>query len=151
MGNLYASVRKNDSLAFIYFDKAVAMEKDSSELVKYYKRFSDMAADNKNFSEQAKWFGRYYNASKKTTNIDLFNLALAYYRAEQFAAADSVFGIYISKYPDQSFGYYWQAKSRAMQDKDMSQGLAVEAYQKLVEVLEKNHNDANYKKWIVEA
>jgi tetratricopeptide (TPR) repeat protein len=151
MGNLYASVTKNDSLAFSYFDKAVAMEKDSSELVKYYKQFSDLAGDNKNFSEQAKWLGRYYNASKKTTNIDLFNLALAYYRAEQFAAADSVFGIYISKYPNQSFGYYWQAKSRALQDKDMSQGLAVEAYQKLVEVLEKNPNDANFKKWIVEA
>jgi tetratricopeptide (TPR) repeat protein len=151
MGNLYASVKKNGSVAFNYFDKAVAVEKDSSELLKYYKQFSDLAADNKNFSEQAKWLGMYYNASNKTTNIDLFNLALAHYRAEQFAAADSVFGIYISKYPGQSFGYYWQAKSKALQDKDMSQGLAVEAYQKLVEVLEKNPNDANFKKWIVEA
>lgn len=151
MGNLYASVNKNDSLAFSYFDKAVAMEKDASELLKYYKQFAVLAADNKNFSEQAKWLGRYYNASIKTTNIDLFNLALAYYRAEEFTAADSVFGIYISKYPDQNFGYYWQAKSKALQDKDMSQGLAVPAYQKLIEVLEKNPNDANFKKWIVEA
>jgi tetratricopeptide (TPR) repeat protein len=151
MGNLYASVKKNGSVAFNYFDKAVAVEKDSSELLKYYKQFSDLAADNKNFSEQAKWLDMYYNASNKTTNIDLFNLALAHYRAEQFAAADSVFGIYISKYPGQSFGYYWQAKSKALQDKDMSQGLAVEAYQKLVEVLEKNRNDTNFKKWIVEA
>src|SRR4029078_8666660 len=38
MGNLYASVKGNDSLAFNYFDKAVALEKDSSELVKYYKQ-----------------------------------------------------------------------------------------------------------------
>ncbi|MGZ3881983.1 MAG: hypothetical protein ACXVBF_11620, partial [Flavisolibacter sp.] len=37
------------------------------------------------------------------------------------------------------------------EDKDMSKGLAVPAYQKLIEVLEKNPNDANYKKWIVEA
>ena len=151
MGNLYASVKKNDSLAFTCFEQAVAKERNASELLKYYKQFADLAADHKNFSEQAKWLGRYYNASNKTTNIDLFNLALAYYRSEQFAAADSAFGIYISKYPDQSFGYYWQAKSKALQDKDMSQGLAVDAYQKLIEVLEKNPNDANFKKWIVEA
>ena len=90
-------------------------------------------------------------ASSKATNIDLFNWGLAHYRAGEFAAADSAFGIYVSKYPEQSFGYYWQAKSRALQDKDMTLGVAVPAYQKLIEVLEKNPNDANYKKWLVEA
>jgi tetratricopeptide (TPR) repeat protein len=151
MGNLLASVNQDDSTAFIYFGKAVDLEKDSSELVKYYKRFADMAASDKNYSEQAKWLGKYYNSSKQSTNIDLFNWALAHYRADEFAAADSVFGIYVSKYPGQSFGYYWQAKARSMQDKDMSQGLAVPAYQKLVEVLDKTPTDANYKKWKVEA
>lgn len=151
MGNLYASVKENDSLAFTYFDKAASLEKDSSALVKYYKRFADLAANNKNYSEQAKWLGKYYHSSDKSTNIDLFNWALAHYRAEEFAAADSVFGIYVSKYPEQSFGYYWQAKAKALEDKDMTQGLAVPAYQKLIEVLGKNPNDANYKKWMVEA
>ena len=55
MGNLYASVKGNDSLAFTYFDKAVALEKDSSELVNYYKQFAELAAKDKNYSQQAKW------------------------------------------------------------------------------------------------
>ena len=33
----------------------------------------------------------------------------------------------------------------------MTQGLAVPDYQKLIEVLQKNTNDGNYKKWMVEA
>jgi tetratricopeptide (TPR) repeat protein len=151
MGNLVASVNKDDSTAFTYFDKAVALEKDSSELVKYYKRFADMAANDKDYSQQAKWLGLYYGANKEANNIDLFNWALAHYRAGEYAKSDSAFGIYISKYPEQSFGYYWQAKAKALEDKDMSQGLAVPAYQKLIEVLEKNPNDANYKKWLIEA
>jgi tetratricopeptide (TPR) repeat protein len=151
MGNLFASVNGNDSLAFDYFDKAVALEKDSSEMVKYFKQFADLAAKDKNYSQQAKWLGKYYSAGGNTTNIDLFNWGLAHYRAEEFAAADSVFGIYISKYPEQSFGYYWQAKSKALADKDMAQGLAVPAYEKLIQVLQKNPNDANYKKWLVES
>jgi tetratricopeptide (TPR) repeat protein len=151
MGDLYASVKHDDSLAFNYYDKAVALEKDSNEMVKYYKRFADLAAADKNYSQQAKWLGKYYTSSGNATNIDLFNWGLAHYKAGEYAGADSAFGIYVAKYPEQSFGYYWQAKSKALADKDMTQGLAVPAYQKLIEVLEKNPNDANYKKWLVES
>ena len=151
MGDLYAALNENDSLAFVYYDKAVSLEKNAAELENYYKHFAELAASNKNFSQQAKWLGKYYTSTDKGTNIDLFNWGLAHYRAEEFTAADSVFGMYVAKYPDQSFGYYWQAKAKALQDQDMSQGLAIPGYLKLVEVLEKNPTDPNYKKWMVES
>jgi tetratricopeptide (TPR) repeat protein len=150
-GDLYAALNENDSLAFVYYDKAVSLEKNATELENYYKRFAELAAKNQNFSQQAKWLGKYYTSTDKGTNIDLFNWGLAHYRAEEFTAADSVFGMYVAKYPDQSFGYYWQAKAKALQDQDMSQGLAIPGYLKLVEVLEKNPTDPNYKKWMVES
>lgn len=150
-GDLYAALNDNDSLAFVYYDKAVSLEKNTAELENYYKKFAELAAANKNFSQQAKWLGKYFTSTDKGTNIDLFNWGLAHYRAEEFVAADSVFGIYVAKYPEQSFGYYWQAKAKALQDKDMAQGLAIPAYLKLVEVLEKNPTDPNYKKWMVES
>ena len=62
-----------------------------------------------------------------------------------------MFGLYAQKYPEQSFGYYWQAKSKALLDSGMKEGLAVPAYQKLISVLGKDTTDANYKKWTVEA
>lgn len=151
MGNLYASVKQNDSLAFTCFDKVVELEKDSSELIKYFKQFAGLAANDKNYSRQAKWLGKYYLSAGNATNIDLFNWGLAHYKAGEYANADSAFGIYVAKYPEQSFGYYWQAKSKALADKDMALGLAVPTYQKLVEVLEKNPSDGNYKKWMAEA
>ena len=61
------------------------------------------------------------------------------------------FGLYCAKYPEQSFGYYWRAKAKALQDREMKEGLAIPAYKKVVDVLEKNPNDPNFKKWITDA
>ena len=151
MGQLYSSMPQQDSLAMVYFEKAVTVEKDSSQLINDYKRLAELSAASKNYSAQAKWLGKYYTANSEATNLELFNWALAHFRAEEYAQADSVFGLYVAKYPDQSFGYYWQAKAKALQDKEMKDGLAVPAYEKLVEVLQKNPSDPNYKKWLVES
>ncbi|HEY1020881.1 MAG TPA: tetratricopeptide repeat protein, partial [Flavisolibacter sp.] len=83
--------------------------------------------------------------------VDLFNWALAHYRAEEYAAADSVFGMYVQKYPEQSFGYYWQARANAARDTGMKEGLAIPHYQKLVELLQKEEPSESNKKWMMEA
>jgi tetratricopeptide (TPR) repeat protein len=59
--------------------------------------------------------------------------------------------MYVAKYPDQSFGYYWQARSNASLDKEMKDGLAIPVYKKLIEVLQGDTTNTNYKKWMVEA
>ena len=151
MGDFLLATAAPDSVAMAYFDQGVAQEKDSSVRYRYYRKLADFAGANKNYAAQAKWLGEYYNGNARATNVDLFNWGLASFRAENYPVADSVFGLYVAKYPDQNFGYYWQAKSKALQDQGMKEGLAVPAYQKLVAVLEKDTADANYKKWMVEA
>lgn len=141
----------NDSLTSLYYAKAVGLEKDSALLRSYYRELSALANAKKDFSSMGKWMGLYYAGNEKATNLDLFNWGIAHYRAGEYGTADSVFGMYVAKYPEQSFGYYWQAKSKSLQDKEMQQGLAIPAYQKLVEVLAQNPTDANYKNWMVEA
>lgn len=141
----------NDSLAMVHLGQATTLEKDSAVLYGYFKKLAAQAGKLKDYTAQAKWMQQYYNRNEQATNLDLFNWALAHLRAEEYAAADSVFGMYVAKYPEQSFGYYWQAKAKAMLDKEMTQGLAIPAYQKLAEVLQQNTADANYKKWLVEA
>jgi tetratricopeptide (TPR) repeat protein len=147
----FLSSNESDSLAAVYYAKATEIEKDSSALYDDFKHLASLAATQKDFSNEAKWRAKYYSNNERATNVDLFNWALAHYRAEEYPQADSVFGLYVAKYPDQSFGYYWQAKSKALQDKEMKEGLAVPAYEKLAEVLEKDTANANYKKWMVEA
>ena len=114
-------------------------------------QIADLSKNRKDYVAEAEWLGKYYTGNDKASNLDLFYWGIAHYRAENYVEADSVFGKYMAKYPEQGFGYYWQAKSRALQDKDMSLGLAVPVYEKLIEVLQKDTTEVNYKKWMVEA
>ncbi len=141
-----------DSLAVVSLANAVSLEKDSAALYDHYKKLADISAKQKDFAAQALWMGKYYEGNKKANNVDLFNWGIASYRAEDYIMADSVFGRYVDKYPKQSFGYYWQAKSKALIDTGMKEGLAVPAYQSLITVLEtEDSSNVNYKKWMVEA
>ncbi|WP_132055600.1 tetratricopeptide repeat protein [Pseudocnuella soli] len=140
-----------DSLASVYLTRAVALEPDSAARYQHYRKLADMAGARKAYAEQGKWLQQYYTGNNAATNLDLFNTGLAYFRAEDYAMADSIYGMYTQKYPEQSFGYYWLAKSKALLDPEMKEGLAVPVYQQLIEVLQKDTSDANYQKWMVEA
>jgi tetratricopeptide (TPR) repeat protein len=151
MALLFSNVKGKQDSALVFYEKAASIQKDSSALFGYYKNLSNLAKAKKDYASQAKWLDKYYNGNDKATNVDLFNWGLANYLAEDFAMADSVFGMYVAKYPEQSFGYYWQARSNAALDKDMEQGTAIPFYKNLITALEKDTANTNYKKWMVEA
>jgi tetratricopeptide (TPR) repeat protein len=151
MGDFYSSQPGQDSLAIEYYTKALDKVTDSVVLYEGYKKLAQLSKERKDFAGEAKWLGKFYAGNAKASNLDLFYWGIAHYKAENYPMADSVFAMYVAKYPEQGFGYYWQAKSKALQDKDMSAGLAVPVYEKLTEVLQKDTADANYKKWMVEA
>lgn len=134
-----------------YIAKAIALEKDPAVVYGYYSRLANEAKAEKDYATQAFWMEKFYTGNDKATNVDLFNWGLAHYLAQDYQKADSVFGVYVGKYPEQSFGYYWQARANVALDKEMTEGLAVPIYQKLVEVLQKETANANYKKWMAEA
>jgi len=151
ISDFYSSMPGQDSLAAVYLEKGLTLEKDTAVLYTYYKRLADMAKEREDYAAQAEWLGKYYTGNDKASNLDLFYWGIAHYRTENYPMADSIFGMYISKYPEQGFGYYWQAKSKALIDKDMSEGLAIPVYQKLIDVLQTDTTDENAKKWTAEA
>lgn len=151
MGDFYLSQPGQDSLAIVYYKKALDLEQDSTKLFESYKKLAELSKSLKDYAGEAEWLGKYYTGNDKASNLDLFYWGIAHYRAENYVAADSVFGMYMAKYPEQGFGYYWQAKSKALQDKEMKEGLAVPAYEKLIEVLKTDTAEANYKNWMAEA
>jgi tetratricopeptide (TPR) repeat protein len=85
------------------------------------------------------------------SNVDIFNWGVANYNAQNYQAADSVFGIYATKYPGQSFGYYWRARSNAAMDTAMETGIAVPFYEELIKVASKDTANANNRKWLIQA
>ena len=120
--------KNNPDSAIVYYQKASDHEQDSTVLHTYYKKLADFSGSIKDYSGQAKWLAKYNAISPKTNNIDLFNWALAHYRAQEYDSAVAVFGKYTDKYPDQAFGYYWRARSASAIDTSMTQGLAVPYY-----------------------
>ena len=151
LAEFYATISGQDSVINTLYTKAAGIEKDSAVLYSHYERLANRAREKKDYATEAAWLGKYYTGNNKATNRDLFNWGLALHRAEDYAMADSVFGMYVTKYPEQSYGYYWQAKARASQDKEMKEGLAIPVYEKLIEVLQKDTTASTYKNWMIEA
>jgi tetratricopeptide (TPR) repeat protein len=151
MGELYAAINgKEDSSAF-YYGRAAELEPDSVVRFALYKKVADFYKGIKDYSNQAKWLGQYSSESSKATNVDMFNWGLAHFRAEEYQQADSVFGLYTKEYPEQGFGFYWRARSNALLDPKMEQGLAIPYYKQLAIIAEKSKDDETNKKWLVEA
>jgi tetratricopeptide (TPR) repeat protein len=151
MATIYASMDGKSDSAALFYEKAAGLQKDSAALYTYYKKLADLQKDAANFSEQAKWLGKYYTNNNKATNIDLFNWGIAHYRAKEYDQADTVFGLYTTQYPEQGFGYYWRARTNTLRDSAMEKGLAIPYYQQMITIAEKDTADETNKKWLTEA
>lgn len=151
MAQLYVAANADADSIVKYYQKAAAISQDSETLYKYYKDLANLAAVKKDHASQAKWLGLYYTGNDKASNVDLFNWGISAYRSENYVLADSVFGLYTEKYPDQGFGYYWRARTNAVIDSGMTAGLAIPYYNKLIETVKMDSLSATDKKWIVEA
>jgi len=114
----------------------LAVQKDSVQQNKaeYATRLAALykeAGDKKN---EAKWLGQLYEWKDNPTNLDLYYWGIAHYSAGEYPQADSVFATYTEKYPEHIQGYYWRAKSNALIDSTMEQGLALPFYAKVIEM-----------------
>jgi tetratricopeptide (TPR) repeat protein len=150
MGEIYDVMGRPDSAAR-YFVKAGGMEKDSVKRLEYSKKLAGLYKKQKDYASQALWLGRYYQGNARATNLDLFNWGVAHYLAKEYPVADSVFGLYEAKYPEQDFGYYWRARSDAAIDTAMATGMAVPHYLKLIEIDGKDTTNKTNRKHLVES
>ena len=124
----------SDSAASIAsYQKAIDMDTVLANKLKYIKDASNDAKAGGHKAAYAYWLGVGYPFIKAPVNTDLYNWGIANYQAANYKTSDSIFcGMYVPKYPNEIFGYLWCARSKQAQDDTLnSQGLAVDAYQKL--------------------
>jgi tetratricopeptide (TPR) repeat protein len=150
MGEIYDMLVRPDS-AVAYYVKAGNLEKDSAERRSYARKLAGLYKKQKDYSNQALWLGKYYQGNSTATNLDMFNWGLAHYMAKEYRTADSIFGLYETKYPDQDFGYYWRARSDVAIDTAMQTGLAIPHYEKLIAIAEKDTANKTNRKHLIEA
>jgi tetratricopeptide (TPR) repeat protein len=146
-----AETNKEDSMVSIWYEKALTLQPDPKKKADIVKKIIAVDKKLKLYDKQAYWFGQLRLLPAEMSNVDIFNWGVANYNAKDYVAADSVFGIYATKYPEQSFGYYWRARSNAAMDTAMETGIAVPHYENLIRVASKDSLNANNKKWLIQA
>lgn len=151
MALLYNAKEGKEDSTFLYYKKALSLALEPPEKIAYYQKLASLAKKMNNSGEEAFWLGKIYSEDPAANNVTLFNWGLAAYKAEDYHQADSVFGLYTSKYPEQGFGYYWRARANARIDTAMEKGLAVPYYLSLIDVIAKDTLTNTDRKWMKEA
>jgi tetratricopeptide (TPR) repeat protein len=78
-------------------------------------------------------------AGSNTSPTELISyVVIPYYQGKSFQKADSIAKIYIGLAPDSIYGYLWSARSLGMMDTTMENGLAIDAYNKLLDAAAKD-------------
>lgn len=127
----------NDSLAGLYLEKYALSDtaKDADNyrtVAEAFKRMNDVKRSAEWYTKLVNDFTDQQNASKTT---DFFYKGLMEMYARQFDKADSTFGTFLSKYPDQEvFGLYWRARVNIAADPSAKDGKAVPYILKFMEL-----------------
>ncbi|MBS1599017.1 MAG: tetratricopeptide repeat protein [Bacteroidetes bacterium] len=144
------SATKNE--AFKYFGMAIARDTLPENKAKYANEGIELAKKLGNKAAAADLAAALYKTKKDPSNADLYNLGMANYQAGNYKNAGTIFcEQYESKYPNEIFGYLWCARSLQAQDDSLnSKGLAVDAYEKLVQMGRTLPDSAKYKTQVVQ-
>jgi tetratricopeptide (TPR) repeat protein len=154
-GKIYGKLSDSTSrsMAFQWYAKAIEMDTLDVNKEKYSNEAMELAKQLNDKQAAAVISGAMYNSLKNPTNSDLFKFGTANYQAGNYKMADSIFcNVYISKYPNEIYGYLWCARSTQAEDDSLnSKGLAVAPYEKLAQFARSSPDSAKYKSQIVGA
>lgn len=124
----------NDDEVIASLQRAIQMDTVVANKVEYASKLADLFKEKGDKSLEAIWLGTVYRLKPDPSNIDLYYWGVAHYLAEEYVQADSVFAAYTEKHPEHVQGFYWRAKSNALMDSTMEQGLAIPYYEKVIEM-----------------
>lgn len=135
-GKVESKFPADSALSIASYTKAIEMDTVPANKIKIVNQAAADAHAAGNKGAYAYWLGVGYPFIKAPNETDIYNWGYANYSAGNYKTADSIFcGVYESKYPNEFFGYYWCMKSKVAEDDSVgSQGLAVEAYQRLAQI-----------------
>jgi tetratricopeptide (TPR) repeat protein len=140
MGDIASATTGSETQAYGFYEKAMSTDTAADNKALYLQKAVDLAKRQKDKKATAYWLEKQYNTKKTPSNVDLYNLGRAFFDAggdgdfSYYRRADSTFGVYTTKYPDQAFGYYWQGRSRWSIDTTMANGMANSSFEKFIQV-----------------
>jgi len=124
----------NDSLASLYIDKAVALDTVVANKLEYIKTAADSLIAVKNYARAGKLYTKILTIKPTYGKADLYYAGYNDYRGGDYLGADSIFGLYMQKYPEDIFGAYMRAHSAEGLDSTGANGLAKPYYEKVIAI-----------------
>lgn len=132
--NLLLKFPGNEAKAAELVEKAVLLDSIESNKVNYLKTIAQAYEGRKNFAEAARWYSRIIGIKKEYGKIDLYNAGYSFFRSSLYDSSIAVFNKYVSKFPDDIFGYYMIGKANAAIDSTGALSLALPAYMKAIQI-----------------
>lgn len=120
-----------DSMALIQKEKMVELDPSKADL------YSELGANYlklKKFDLSANAYQKAIDKKTKKSINDVFGLGSAYYYNKDYTNADNAFAKAIEMSPSSIVGYQWRGKCNSRIDADMTKGLAIPYYQKVIEL-----------------
>ncbi|HYM93819.1 MAG TPA: tetratricopeptide repeat protein [Chitinophagaceae bacterium] len=136
--NIYSGIGDNPDAVVKTFIEAANADTTIAGKINLLKRGADLMKTKGDRLQEAGLRELIFKTNPTPGNLDIFNWGLALYFDSAYAKADSVFGVYSAKYPDQTFGWQWQFNSERQIDTSMEKGLAVPTAMKYLELLAKD-------------
>ncbi len=124
----------NDSLASVYIDKAIALDTVPANKLDYVKSTAESLIASKKYADAGKWYTKMLKLKPDYNKVDLYYAGYNDYRGGDYPAADSIWGLYTQKYPEDIFGWYMKAHAQEGIDSTGINGLAKPSYEKVISI-----------------
>jgi Tfp pilus assembly protein PilF len=124
----------NEAKAATLIERGITFDTTEIGKVTLMKQMAARFEAQKNYLDAATWYKKVLDTRKAPTKLDIFNYANNLSRGGNYQAAVDAWGLYTSKYPNETYGYYMTAITQAKIDTTMASGLAVPNYQKVIEI-----------------
>ena len=106
----------NEVLAGTYIDKAVELDSTEAGKVALLKSVATSYEAQKLYKNAADWYRKILSVKKMPSKVDLYNAGYNYNKGGEYGQSIEIFNSYIQKFPDESFGYYLNAKNEIKLD-----------------------------------
>jgi tetratricopeptide (TPR) repeat protein len=119
-----------------YIRRAIAADTSVKGKVEIAKKAIEIFKKVPNQQRVAEWAVNILSINPNPSKVDVYNAGFENFKAGNYQRADSVFGIYKSKFPDEVYGYYWSFRSLSVVDSTMEHGLAIPDCQHFIQLAE---------------
>lgn len=136
-------------LAGTYLEKYA--EADTAKDAEKYRTVAESFKDMRNYAKTAEWYGKTLEFKDNPRAIeDHFFKGVYEYYAQQYAKADTTWGEFSAKYPDQANGYYWRGMANFALDQQAKEGRAKAPFEKYLSMV-KPEDEAKAKRFLINA